>query len=582
MADSNPPPKSPQRSRSSATIPPLAPEPPPPMSVPHTGPIQVSMGPDLSAVHAPAPPCPNVGAEPVEGEDPVVLTIDGAAVRVRKGTNILEAAKLAGEDICHFCYHRGLSVAASCRQCLVEIEGMGKLQPSCQVEVRPDMVVYTKNDRVAQARQDMLEFTLKNHPIDCPICDKAGECTLQRHYMNHDHSLTRVDVPKIRKPKHKDIGREIVLDAERCILCSRCVRFCEELPETGELTMVSRGDREILDIAEGHRLDNPYSINTVDICPVGALTSKDFRFSIRTWELHATDTTCTGCATGCAVELHTKHEQAYRLVPRFDADVNGHWMCDEGRLTYKELDPDTRTLHASIDGQPLPLEQAIAATAKRLLGKKTAAVFSSTATNEANRALAALADFLGAERFVLGRPPGKADSLLRDADKNPNTRGAHREAGEIVHHEAELSLQIAGGAYEAVIFLDDEGEVSEVVRSSLASFTSVVLSDRLNALSEACTIRLPAASWAEIIGSYTNRQGKLRVVRPAWRPQGDRRHRADLVRELLLALGGRDIGSARELSRALASEHDHAALEALLQEPKPSRPRLLRFGNSRG
>lgn len=577
MADTTPP----KRSRSSATIPPLAPEPPPPMSVPHSGPIPVAMGPDLSPVDAPAPKAPNLPAEPVEGEDTVTLTIDGNAVTVRKGTNILEAAKLAGEDICHFCYHPGLSIAASCRQCLVEIDGQGKLQPSCQVHVQPDMVVHTKNERVAKARHDLLELTLKNHPIDCPICDKAGECTLQRHYMDHDHALTRVDVPKIRKPKHKDIGREIVLDAERCILCSRCIRFCEELPETGELTMTHRGDREVLDIAEGHRLDNPYSINVVDICPVGALTAKDFRFAIRAWELRATETTCPGCATGCAVELHSKHEQAYRLVPRFDPDVNGHWMCDEGRYTYKELEPEARTRVATIDGKQLPLAAAIEATAKRLQGKKTAVVFSSTATNEANRALAVLAEHLGAERFVLGRPPGKADSLLRDADKNPNTRGAHAAAGE-VRHEAELSLQVAGRAYEAVLFLDDEGEVSSVVRSSLSSFTSVVLSDRRNALSEACTIRLPAASWGEIIGTYTNRQGKLRIVRPAWRPEDDRKPRSELVRELLLALGGRDIGTAREQSRAIAEEFGHQALAALLEDPQPARPRLLRFGNTRG
>lgn len=552
------------------------------MSVPHSGPIPVAMGPDLSPVDAPAPTAPNLPAEPIEGEDTVSLTIDGEGVIVRKGTNVLEAAKLLGEDVSHFCYHQGLSIAASCRQCLVEIEGMGKLQPSCQVAVRDDMVVHTKNKRVTQARHDLLEFTLKNHPIDCPICDKAGECTLQRHYMDHDHSLTRVDVAKIRKPKHKDIGREIVLDAERCILCSRCIRFCEELPETGELTMTQRGDREILDISDGHRLDNPYSINVVDICPVGALTAKDFRFAIRAWELRSTDTTCPGCATGCAVELHSKHEQAYRVVPRFDADVNGHWMCDEGRYTYKELDPEARTRFASIDGKQLPIEHALEATAKRLQGKKTAAVFSSTATNEANRALAALAEHMGADRFVLGRPPGKADSLLRDTDKNPNTRGAHAAAGDAVRHEAELSLQIAGRAYEAVIFLDDEGEVSSVVRSILSSVTSVILSDRRNALSDACTIRLPAASWAEILGTYTNRQGRLRVVRPAWRIEDDRRPRAELVRELLLALGGRDIGSAREQSRAIAEEFEHEGLLALLADPQPARPRLLRFGNSRG
>lgn len=552
------------------------------MSVPHSGPIPIPLGPDLSPVDAPAPTAPNLSAEPVPGEDTVSLTIDGEGVIVRKGTNVLEAAKLLGEDVSHFCYHPGLSIAASCRQCLVEIEGMGKLQPSCQVAVRDDMVVHTKNERVTRARHDLLEFTLKNHPIDCPICDKAGECTLQRHYMDHDHSLTRVDVAKIRKPKHKDIGREIVLDAERCILCSRCIRFCEELPETGELTMTQRGDREILDISDGHRLDNPYSVNVVDICPVGALTAKDFRFAIRAWELRSTDTTCPGCATGCAVELHSKHEQAYRVVPRFDPDVNGHWMCDEGRSTYKELDPESRTRFASIDGKQLPLEHALEATAKRLQGKKTAAVFSSTATNEANRALAALAEHMGADRFVLGRPPGEADTLLRDSDKNPNTRGAHAAAGGAVRHEAELSLQIAGRAYEAVIFLDDEGEVSSVVRSSLSSLTSVILSDRRNALSDACTIRLPAASWAEFVGTYTNRQGRLRVIRPAWRIEDDRRPRAELVRELLLALGGRDIGSAREQSRAIAEEFEHEGLVALLADPQPARPRLLRFGNSRG
>ncbi len=571
-----------QPPRRSATIPPLSPEPPPPTSVPASGPAPIATAPQLKPVDAPAPVAPNLDATPVEGEATVTLTIDGAQVTVRKGTNVLEAAKLVGEDICHFCYHPGLSIAASCRQCLVEIEKMGKLQPSCQVEVRDEMVVHTKSETVLKARSDLLEFTLKNHPIDCPICDKAGECTLQRHYMAHDHALTRVDVPKIRKPKHKDIGREIVLDAERCILCSRCIRFCDELPGTGELTMTQRGDREILDVAEGHRIDNPYSLNVVDICPVGALTSKDFRFAIRAWDLHSTDTTCQGCATGCAIELHTKHEAAYRVVPRPDADVNGHWMCDEGRYTYKDLDSDARVLHASIDGQAASLPQALQLTARRLQGKKTAVVFSSTATNEANRALAALAEQLDAERFVLGRPPGEADELLRDTDKNPNTRGAHQAAGDVTKHEAELSLELAGRAYEAVVFLDDEGEVSEVVRAGLKSLTSVVLADRRTTLSDACSIVLPAASWAEILGTYTNRQGRLRVVRPAWRAQGDRRHRADLVRDLVLALGGKDVGPARDHTRALAEEHEHTELLELLNASKRAQPKLMRFGNSRG
>ena len=576
---SEPPTNPPRRS---ATIPPLGAEPPPPSSTPSTGPAPIASGPDLAPVDAPAPVSPNLAAEVREGDETVTLTIDGQEVTVRKGTNVLEAAKLLGKEICHFCYHQGLSIAASCRQCLVEIEKMGKLQPSCQVEVRDEMVVHTQSKEVLKARQELLEFTLKNHPIDCPICDKAGECTLQKHYMDHDHSLTRVDVDKMRKPKHLDIGREIVLDAERCILCSRCIRFCDEIPGTSELTMLHRGDRETIGIAEGHRLDNDYSLNVVDVCPVGALTAKDFRFAIRAWELRATNTTCPGCATGCAVELQAKHEQAYRVVPRQDDDVNGHWMCDEGRYTYKELDPNTRVHHAVIDGQPIALPQALQITARRLQGKKAAVVFSSTATNEANLALAQLADVLEAERFVLGRPSGAADEILKDADKNANTRGAHAAAGDVSKHAAELALELAGRAFEAVVFLDDEGDVSEVVLSSIGQLTSVCLSDRATPLSEACRIVLPAASWAEILGTYTNRQGRLRVVRPAWRAEGERMHRADLVRQLILALGGADIGSARDRTKALAEEHEHAELLEELRDDAPARPRLLRFGNSRG
>ena len=576
---SEPPTNTPRRS---ATIPPLGAEPPPPSSTPSTGPAPIASGPDLAPIDAPAPVSPNLAADVREGDETVTLTIDGQEITVRKGTNVLEAAKLLDKEICHFCYHQGLSIAASCRQCLVEIEKMGKLQPSCQVEVRSEMVVHTQTKEVLKARQEMLEFTLKNHPIDCPICDKAGECTLQRHYMDHDHALTRVDVDKMRKPKALDIGREIILDAERCILCSRCIRFCEEIPGTAELTMLERGDRETLGIAEGHRLDNPYSLNVVDVCPVGALTAKDFRFAIRAWELRATNTTCPGCATGCAVELQAKHEQAYRVVPRQDDDVNGHWMCDEGRYTYKELDPNTRVHHAVIDGQPIALPQALQITARRLQGKKAAVVFSSTATNEANLALAQLADVLEAERFVLGRSPGEADEILKDADKNANTRGAHAAAGDVTKHAAELALELAGRAFEAVVFLDDEGDVSEVVLSSIGQLTSVCLSDRATPLSEACRIVLPAASWAEILGTYTNRQGRLRVVRPAWRPEGERMHRADLLRRLILALGGADIGSAADRTAALAEEQEHAELLEELRDDAPGRPRLLRFGNSRG
>lgn len=578
-----PPPVDPNGDGEAAEPPPIITPTPRPLKPTAPGPAKVSRGDKPTPVERRPLPTPNVAARPVEGQPTVHLTIDGQSVEVAKGTNVLEAAKHVGKDICHFCYHSGLQVAASCRQCLVEIENSPKLVPACQAEVRDDMVVQTESPRVVEARAQMLEFTLVNHPIDCPICDKAGECTLQRHYMDHDHQLTRVDVPKVRKPKVKDIGEHIVLDAERCILCSRCIRFCDEVSETGELTMVNRGDREEVDVAAGARLDNPYSLNVVDICPVGALTSKDFRFQIRAWELHGTPTTCNGCATGCSIELQSKHEQAYRVVPREDHDVNGHWMCDEGRFIYRELDPALRVRQARVDGETVPLQEAIAAVAKGLEGKTTAVVFSGSASNEANLAAAALAMSIGATRYELGRRRGEGDDRLRHPDKNPNTHGAALAAGDNCKHEAELALELAGGALQAVIWVDGTGSLSDLSLTALSKITSVCLADRTSKIADACRIVLPAASWAEITGSYFNAEGRLRELNPAWRPEGDRLHRAELLRRILVELGHPDtVGTPAALTRKLAQEHGHARLLKTLDDAREVRPRLLRWANSRG
>src|SRR5262249_34108591 len=211
----------------------------------------------------------------------VTLTVDDKPVTVPKGTNVLDAALKLGIDISFFCYHPGLSIAACCRQCLVEIGGNPKLQPSCQIPVAEGMKVISSSPRVSLAREQMLEFTLVNHPVDCPICDKAGECTLQKLYADGDAQPSRVVLAKVHKPKRVDLGPTIVLDQERCILCTRCIRVCDEVAGVHQLEMAHRGDHEVLTTAPGQLLDNPYSLNTVDVCPVGALTSKDFRFSVR-------------------------------------------------------------------------------------------------------------------------------------------------------------------------------------------------------------------------------------------------------------------------------------------------------------
>src|SRR5258708_26227305 len=272
-------------------------------------------------------------------EETVNLKIDGQSVAVKKGTNVLEAARSIGVPISYFCYHPGLSSPAVCRQCLVDVKGQPKLVPSCYTPVAENMEVTTASPRVLDARRQMLEFTLVNHPVDCPICDKAGECTLQKLYMEWDGHASRTDVDKVRKPKAVDLGPTIVLDAERCILCTRCIRVCDEVAHDHQLEMKNRGDHEELTTAPGRQLDNPYSLNTVDVCPVGALTSKDFRFAMRAWELYTTPSVCAGCATGCNDEVHHAQGRIYRLVPRENQAVNKICMCDEGRFTYKEITP---------------------------------------------------------------------------------------------------------------------------------------------------------------------------------------------------------------------------------------------------
>ena len=261
-------------------------------------------------------------------------TINGKEVEVKEGTSIIEAFREHGEDIAHYCWHPGLSVAGVCRLCMVEIEGNPRLQIACNTPVSDGMVVTNQSEMVKDAVKWGLDFHLINHPLDCPICDQAGECGLQDQYMKFGQYDSEMGQAKVKKSKVVDLGEKIVLDSERCILCSRCVRFTEEVSKTNELGIFNRGDHSEIGTYAGKPLDNNYSVNTVDICPVGALTSKDFRFRQRVWFLEDKPSVCTGCSTGCSVDVYYNKEGMWRVKPRH-SDVNGYWMCDEGREIYK-------------------------------------------------------------------------------------------------------------------------------------------------------------------------------------------------------------------------------------------------------
>ncbi len=551
--------------------------------------------------------------------DLVTFKLDGKEVTVKKGTNVLEACLQHGTDVSYFCYHAGLSAPAVCRQCLVEVVGQPKLVPSCFTPAADKMEVVTTSERVRLARQQMLEFTLLNHPVDCPICDKAGECTLQKMFMDWDGTASRIEFEKVHKPKSVDLGPTIVLDAERCILCTRCIRVCDEVAGQHQLEMAWRGDREILVVAPGQVLDNPYSLNTVDVCPVGALTSKDFRFRMRVWELYTVNSVCPGCATGCNIEIHHAQGEVWRLVPRENPEVNKFWMCDEGRFTYKEV-RQSRVAGArfgqgrGLPGQIASVEKAVTYAAERLqrvraAGGTVGLVFSAQAQNEGLYALLRTAELLAGTgtqvvRYLSGRAPRpeRQDKILRSADVNPNTLGARLLAGRDARDFATLRADLAAGTLKALWFVGEDVALDEAALPGfllLLDKLELVIVQAVHAtpLTQRAQVLLPAGSWAEVDGTFTNNKGLVQRLRRSVAPAGDARPHQEIV-ALLAQKAGLTAGQGWQGTPRQAFLHMRAAFnadvppDAVATSPlrgfiqaewgREAPPLQLRFAHSRG
>ena len=266
------------------------------------------------------------------------FTIDGRELTVPEGTTVLQAAIRNGIEIPHYCYHPGLRIAGNCRMCLVEIEKFPKPAIACNTVVTDGMVVHTDTERVRKLREAVLEFLLINHPLDCPVCDQAGECQLQEYGYRHGSATSRFREEKEHGPKRRVLGPHVLYDWERCIKCTRCIRFCQEVTGTAELGMFHRGVREEIGTFPGRPLDNAYSGCVVDLCPVGALTLREFRFRSRVWFLTDVPSVCPGCARGCSVFLGTFRNEIQRIRPRTNHAVNRWWICDEGRLWHARLE----------------------------------------------------------------------------------------------------------------------------------------------------------------------------------------------------------------------------------------------------
>ena len=492
------------------------------------------------------------------------LTVDGKEIEVEAGTNLIEAARRLGIDVPHYCYHPALSIAGQCRLCMVDIEKTPRPSIACNTLAADGMVVHTQTDRVKETRRSIMEFHLINHPLDCPVCDQAGECWLQIYYMQHGLYDPRMVDEKVHKPKAVPLGPHVMLDAERCILCSRCVRFCDEITGTGELGIFSRGDQSEIGLFPGQDLENNYSGNVVDICPVGALTDREFRFQVRVWYLDATKSVCPGCARGCNLDVHVNRKRPHhaggrrvaRLKPRFNEAVNAWWICDVGRYGFDAVDDPSRIRFARHGGVDVTRDEALGLLVAALRDHapdEIAILASPELSNEDLFALRRLAEHRGIRQVAFGVPPGTAgadDDFLLRADRAPNTRGA--EAVGFAADADSILARARAGALKVlwVIQHDLPGSAWPTAATAQALErleTLIFTGTNENGTSTLAPLVLPLAAWVERDGTFTNFLGRVQRFRAAVEPLGDALAGWDLFGLVLTLLGGASAGGRAEL-----------------------------------
>ena len=499
------------------------------------------------------------------------VQIDGVWCQFPKGTRAIEACEQAGSYVPRYCYHKKLSAPGNCRMCLVEM-GMPKMGPDRKLELGPDgypsinwmprpqiccaqdvtegMGIRTTSPLVEECRRGVMEFLLINHPLDCPICDQAGECRLQEFSVEYGSAESRFLENKVKKPKNVEVGPRVTLDDERCILCSRCIRFCQEIVNDDVLGFVDRGSHTVLTAHPGKRLENNYSLNTVDICPVGALTSSDFRFQMRVWFLKETKSFCTSCATGCNTLIGTREDIIYRQTPRENDAVNSSWMCDYGRLNFDYLQSEKRLLEPKIySGDKLaPADWKLAINhaalqLKHFTGPEIAIIASGRMTNEEMWLTSQLARTLGVQLMDIVPRRGPGDDILLSEDRNPNTNGAQLLGltslpGSTLPTIAE---GLSTGRIKALIALGENPAKIGLSPEVLTQLPCFIVMDILsNSATEFATVVLPSFGFAEKRGSMINGNGRLQRLNRALRGPGQARDDWEILRDLIQAVSGQN------------------------------------------
>ncbi|HEX9887745.1 MAG TPA: molybdopterin-dependent oxidoreductase [Longimicrobiales bacterium] len=504
-------------------------------------------------------------------ETTVTLSIDGQEVTVPKGTTLLQASQALGGTVPHYCYHPGLTSPAMCRLCLVEVEGAPKLMPSCVTQAQNGQVVHTESEAALSMRRGVLEFYLVNHPLDCPICDQSGECKLQDYVHDEGRRHGRSREPK-RVFGRDDFGGDVLFYGDRCVMCTRCVRFMNEVEQDPRLTVVERGSRSIIDTFFEEGLEGThFSGNIVDICPVGALVSKDFLYKQRAWDLKHTPSVCPGCSQGCNIDLHVRDNLVQRLKPRTNLDVNGHWMCDYGRLGYEWMNRRDRVEApvVRVDGKHRAMgwKEALRALLDRLAeigGAAVRTVASAGASMEDLGALEALATHLGGgpgvfrSRVAPDEVPLKGfPRLVRRQDLAPNRKGAEllglqRTGGD----DGQGGLEDVADHDGIILVLGDElGDQEESFGSAAKLF--VYLGAHPSRAASGADFVLPVTLFTEQEGTFTNHEGRVQRFWPGVDPPGAARPAWLILGALLAELTQGDTPARAEASfRLLAERHE--------------------------
>ncbi|WP_193214873.1 molybdopterin-dependent oxidoreductase [Luteolibacter marinus] len=500
----------------------------------------------------------------------VNVQIDGVWHQLPRGMRMIEACKIAQKEVPHYCYHPKLTAPGNCRMCLVQMGMPPRPAPgqeptfdadgyqpigwmprpviACANTVTENMGIRTTGELVEKCREGVMEFLLINHPLDCPICDQAGECRLQEFSVQHGKGASRFVDMKVKKPKNVDIGPRIRLDDERCIMCSRCIRFMDEVAGDPVLGFTQRGTHTTLTVHPGRKLDSNYSLNTVDICPVGALTSNDFRFQMRVWFLKETKSIDVNCGTGSNITIWTRGNKVHRITPRQNDDVNSTWMPDSHRLNFHYIDSEARLsaplvkiagTHAAAHWN-----EAITATVtalKTFQPSEIAIIASARMTNEELFLTRALADALGTGQFTTVPRTGEADELLVSADRNPNTTGAQLvwQTSDTAGAMFGIREGVRSGAIKALLVLGEDLTDAGFTAEEIAK-PEFIASIQLLAgpTAEASDVVLPGAAFVEKRGSMVNVTGRLQRLNRALEPLGDARDDWEILRDLVLAIQG--------------------------------------------